>query len=115
MAPHIRSGAVRPLAVTGSRRSQAFRDIPTMAESGYPGFVINPWFGFFAPAGTPAAVVAKINADLNRVLEDRDTIEKFAAQGAEVLSSTPQELAAMLHQDIQTWAQVVRQSGARVD
>ncbi len=115
VAQHIRAGTVKGLGVTGSKRAQAFKDIPTVAESGYPGFVINPWFGLFAPKGTPPAVVRQINADINKILNEKDTVDKFATLGAEVFETTPQEFAAMLHADIQKWAVVVKSSGATAD
>lgn len=115
IAQHIRAGTVKGLAVTGSKRAQAFKDIPTIAESGYPGFVINPWFGLFAPKGTPPAVIRQINADIRKVLEDKDTMDKFAALGAEPYETTPQEFAAILHADIQKWAVVVKSSGATAE
>ena len=115
IAQHIRAGTVKGLAVTGSKRAQAFKDIPTIAESGYPGFVINPWFGLFAPKGTPAAVVRQINADIRKVLEDKDTMDKLALLGAEPYETTPQEFTAILHADIIKWAAVVKTSGATAD
>jgi tripartite-type tricarboxylate transporter receptor subunit TctC len=115
VAQHIRSGTVKGLAVTGSRRAAAFKDIPTIAESGYPGFVINPWFGLFASKGTPASIAQQINADVKKVMEDKELLDKFAALGAEPFETTPQQFAAMLHADIQTWAAVVKSSGATAD
>ena len=115
IAQHIRAGTVKGLAVTGSKRAQAFKDIPTIAESGYPGFVINPWFGLFAPKGTPSAVIKQINNDIKKILEEKDTLDKFAVLGAEPFEATPQELTAMLHADILKWAAVVKISGATVD
>lgn len=115
VAQHIRSGTVKGLAVTGSKRAAAFKDIPTIAESGFPSFVINPWFGLFASKGTPAAVVKQINADVKKIMEDKDLLDKFAALGAEPFESTPQEFQAMLHADIKTWAAVVKSSGAIAD
>ncbi len=115
VAQHIRAGTVKGLAVTGSKRAQAFKDIPTIAESGYPGFVINPWFGLFAPKGTPPAVIQQINADIKRVLSDKDVMEKFATLGAEPYETTPQEFAAILSADIKKWAVVVKTSGATAD
>jgi len=112
VAQHIRSGTVKGLGVTGSKRAAAFKDIPTISDSGFPGFVINPWFGLFASKGTPASVVKQINADVKKVLEDKDILEKFSALGAEPFESTPQEFQAMLHADIKTWAAVVKSSGA---
>jgi tripartite-type tricarboxylate transporter receptor subunit TctC len=115
VAQHSRSGTVKGLAVTGSRRAAAFKDIPTIAESGYPGFVINPWFGLFASKGTPASIAQQINADVKKVMEDKELLDKFAALGAEPFETTPQQFAAMLHADIQTWAAVVKSSGATAD
>lgn len=115
VAQHIRAGTVKGLAVTGSKRAQAFKDIPTIAESGYPGFVINPWFGLFAPKGTPPAVIRQINADVKKVLEDKETLDKFTTLGAEPFDSTPQDFAAMLQADIVKWAAVVKSSGATAD
>ena len=115
VAGHIKAGTLRALAVTSARRSTAFRDIPTMAEAGYPALGINAWFAIFAPGSTPTAVVRQLNADINAVLQDKDVADKFAAQGAEVSMGTPQELAAQLQADIRKWAAVVKQSGATAD
>jgi tripartite-type tricarboxylate transporter receptor subunit TctC len=115
VAQHIRSGTVRGLAVTGSKRAVAFKEIPTISESGFPGFVINPWFGLFASKGTPPTIVKQINADIKKILEDKDVLDKFAAIGAEPFETTPQEFQAMLHADIKTWAAVVKSSGATAD
>ena len=115
IAQHIRAGTVKGLAVTSAKRAPAFKDMPTVAESGYPSFVINPWFGLFAPKGTPPAVIRQINADIKKILDDKDTLDRFALLGAEPYESTPQEFTAMLHTDIQKWAAVVKSSGATVD
>ena len=115
IAQHIRSGTVKGLGVTGSKRAAAFKDIPTISDSGFPGFVINPWFGLFASKGTPISVVKQINADVKKVLEDKDILEKFSALGAEPFESTPQEFQTMLHADIKIWAAVVKSSGATAD
>jgi tripartite-type tricarboxylate transporter receptor subunit TctC len=115
VAQHIRSGTVKGLSVTGSKRSAAFKDIPTIAESGFPGFVINPWFGLFASKGTPPSVARQINADIKKVMEDKDVLDRFAAVGAEPFETTPQEFQAILNADIKTWAAVVKSSGATAD
>ncbi len=115
VAQHIRGGTVKGLGVTGSKRAAAFKDIPTIAESGFPGFVINPWFGLFASKGTSESVAKQINADIKKVMEDKDLVDKFAALGAEPFETTPQEFQAMLHADIKTWAAVVKSSGATAD
>jgi tripartite-type tricarboxylate transporter receptor subunit TctC len=115
VAQHIRAGTIKGLGVTGSKRAQTFKDMPTISESGYPNFVINPWFGLFGPKGMPPAVVRQINADIHTILQEKDTQEKFAALGAEPYESTPQAFAAVLHADIQKWAAVVKSSGATAD
>ena len=115
VAQHIRNGTVKGLAVTGSKRAAAFKEIPTIAESGFPGFVINPWFGLFASKGTPASIARQINLDIKKIMEDKDLQEKFAALGAEPFETSPQEFQAMLHADIKTWAVVVKSSGATAD
>ncbi len=115
VAQHIRAGTVKGLGVTGSKRALAFKDMPTISESGYPNFVINPWFGLFGPKGMSPAVVRQINDDVNTILHDKDTLLKFAALGAEAYESTPQAFGAVLHTDIQRWAAVVKSSGATAD
>jgi tripartite-type tricarboxylate transporter receptor subunit TctC len=115
VAGFIANGSIRPLAVTSAKRSPAFRDIPTIAESGYPGFDVNPWFGLFAPAGTPAAVIRQINADVADALKNPEVAEKVAKAGGDQFLTTPDEFSALLRADIAKWAQVVRDSGAKVD
>lgn len=115
VAGFIRNGSLRAVAVTSAKRAAAFADIPTIAESGYPGFDVNPWFGLFAPAGTPEAVIRKLNADINEALHAPDVIEKFTAAGAEPYLTTPAQFGAVLKSDIAKWSKVVRDSGAKVD
>ena len=112
---HIQSGRVRALAVTSSRRSAALPNVPTIAESGLSGFAVAPWFGLLAPTGTPADVIAKISEDVAVLLSTKDVIDAFSAQGAEPFRTTPSEFAAILRSDIDKWAVVVRESGAKVD
>lgn len=115
VAQFVKSGKLRALAVTSASRSPAMPDVPTLAESGLAGFDVNPWFGLLAPAGTPAAVVQRINSDVNALLATADVKEKFAASGAEPLATTPERFAEMLRDDLLKWARVVRLSGAKVD
>ena len=115
MAGHIRGDKLRALAVTGTRRSPAFPAVPTFAETGVPGLDLSPWFGLLAPAGTPDAVVRRINADVAEVLRDKDLLEKFGAAGADPYTTTPEQFGRILQDDIQKWAQVVKASGARLD
>ena len=115
VAGAIRNGSLRPLAVTSQARSSTFPHIPTLAESGLKDFDVSPWFGLFAPGQTPAAVVRKINQDIQEILKNKDVIEKFNAQGADPLIRQPAEFATLLRNDLVKWAEVVRQSGAQID
>jgi tripartite-type tricarboxylate transporter receptor subunit TctC len=112
---HIRSGAVRALAVSSLRRSSAAPDVPTVAEAAVPGFDVDPWWGILAPAGTPAPIVRGINADVASILAT-DTMRAFLeTQGAEALVTTPEGFHALLDSDVRKWAEVVKSSGARID
>jgi tripartite-type tricarboxylate transporter receptor subunit TctC len=111
----IRGGLVRGLAVTSAKRTDALKDVPTMAESGFPGFDVTPWFGVLAPANTPAAIVRKVNGEINQLLGSREIAERFATQGAEPHPVTPEQFAKILHADIAKWAKVVKESGATLD
>ncbi len=115
IAPILKSGKARALAVTGGKRSKLMPELPTVAESGYPGFESTNWFGFFAPAGTPKDIVAKLHAASVRVLSATALQERFAQQGAEVVANTPDEAAGMLKADIAKWAEVAKKSGAKID
>jgi tripartite-type tricarboxylate transporter receptor subunit TctC len=112
---HIKGGKLRAIAVTSRARSETLPDLPTLAESGLPGFDVNPWFGLFAPAATPAAIVSQINREINDMLATADLRARFASQGAVPLATSPAEFAALLKQDIEKWAKVVKDSGAKID
>lgn len=111
----IRSGQVRALAVTSGRRNAGFPDIPTIAESGYPGFDVTPWFGIVARVGTPPALIRKVNADVREVLAGKEVADKLASLGADALVTTPEEFGAIIKSDIARWSEAVKSSGARVD
>lgn len=115
VAGALRSGTLRPMAVTSARRASAFADIPTIAEAGFPDFDVNPWFGLMAPQRTPPELIAKINQDVNAVLRSPELVASFAAQGAEPYVTQPQEFARVLQADAVKWGAVVRASGAQVD
>jgi tripartite-type tricarboxylate transporter receptor subunit TctC len=115
IASLIKSGKVRALAVTGAKRSKQMPELPTVAESGYPGFESSNFFGLFAPADTPKDIIAKIHAASVKVLALPDLQERFANQGAEVVANKPEEAMAMLKADIAKWADVAKKSGAKID
>ncbi|MBK7471936.1 MAG: tripartite tricarboxylate transporter substrate binding protein [Betaproteobacteria bacterium] len=112
---HVQSGRVRALAVTSGKRSAALANVPTIAESGLAGFAVAPWFGLLAPAATPPEVIRKINDDVVALLATKEVIDAFAAQGAEPFTSTPAAFGAQLRGDIDKWAVVVKETGAKVD
>jgi len=112
---HIKGGKLRAIAVTSPKRAPSLPDVPTISEAGYKGFDANTWFGLVAPAGTPAPIVSKINAEVNRILKMPDVKEKFAAEGGGPLGGTPQEFAALLKSDYTKWGKVVKDSGAKLD
>ena len=110
-----KSGKLRALAVTTASRSAIAPDVPTLAESGLPGFEVGSWQGVFAPAGTPPEIVKRLNAEIVRILALPDVKEKLAGLGAELVGNTPEEFAALVKVEVVKWADVVRKSGARVD
>jgi tripartite-type tricarboxylate transporter receptor subunit TctC len=111
----VRNQKLRPLAVTSAKRSGELPETPTLAESGYPGFDAVTWFGILAPAGTPPAVVQKLNAEINKALRDPAVAAKLKSDGGDVLGGTPEQFAALLKTDIQRWGRIVKESGATID
>jgi tripartite-type tricarboxylate transporter receptor subunit TctC len=112
---HVRSGRLKALAVTTAKRSPELPDVPTIAEAGVPGYEATSWFGMFAPAATPAPIVARLNAALVKALADPEVKKKFAEQGAEALGETPAQFASFIRAETAKWSQVVKASGASVD
>ncbi len=113
--PHIKAGRIRPLAMLGARRSALLPDVPTMAEAGVPGYDVTFWQALFAPPGTPATLVARINDEVNRSLRLPEVRDGFAAQGAEVFPGSPARLAALLEHDIALMGKLVRQAKVQPD
>ena len=111
-ATQIRSGKIRGLAVTSLRRSAAFPDLPAVSET-LPGFEVVAWFALFAPAGTPAAIVARLNAESNKALSLAEVREKIAAAGSDPIGGTSDELARFLANDIAKWTRVTRDAGIK--
>ena len=115
LIPHIRSGKLRPIAVTGIRRSGALPEVPTIAEAGAPGYDMTNWFGILAPAGLPGPILARLDALLRKIVAAPDVREIYAQQGADPVGAGPDVFARVIAADIPKWDKVVRQSGARVD
>lgn len=113
--PHVTSGRLRGLAVTSAKRTPAAPDFPTVGESGLPGYEAVSWYGLFAPAGTPREIVARLNAETVRALRLPDVRQLMLAQGAEPVSETPEQFAAVIRSDIVKWTEVVKKSGAKAD
>ena len=113
--PHIKSGKLRALAVTSEKRSPSLPDVPTIAESGLPGYEATSWFGLLAPAGTPAAIIGQLNAEVAQILAQPDVRRQMAEQGAEPHPEKPEQFAAFIRAETAKWAKVVKASGATVD
>jgi tripartite-type tricarboxylate transporter receptor subunit TctC len=111
----VKGGKLRALAVTTARRSSLAPDLPTMAEAGLPGFDISTWYGLFAPAGTPGAIVAKWNADVTKILNAPDVRARFVADGAEPAPDTPEQFSQFIAAELAKYARIVKASGAKVD
>ena len=112
---HARSGRLRALSVTTTRRSAAAPDIPTMEEAGVKGYEMSQWYGLLAPAGTPAAIVERMNAEVGKALKHPETRTRLQAEGAEPVSSSAQEFGAFFKSEIAKWTRVVQKAGIRVE
>jgi len=115
IAPHAKSGAVRALGVSGDRRSPAFPDVPTVAEAGVPGYSAPTWSGVIAPAGTPRAIVDKINDAVNKAIKTQAFKDRFGSIGDEPAGGTPEEFADTIRIDLAKWRDVVQRSGAKLE
>ena len=113
--PHVNSGKLKGIAVGSARRSPAAPDVPTVAESGVPGFEYVAWYGLFAPARTPKAIVDRISNDVTRALGDADLAQRLASQGAEPSPMSPQGLARYMREDHERWKKVIREAKIRVE
>jgi tripartite-type tricarboxylate transporter receptor subunit TctC len=113
--PHVKSGRLKALAVTGANRSPAAPDVPTVAESGLPGYQVYAWNGLLAPAGTPPQVIARLSEELKKALEQPAVQEKFSAQGFAATWTTPPQAGSFVRAEVEKWTRTVVQSGAKVD
>ena len=115
LAPYAKGGRVRALAVTSTRRSPVFPDLPTIAEAGIAGYETVSWGGIIGPAGLPKAIVDKVNADIRKALATPALRERFAALDTEPDGGTQQEFVELVRRETPKWAEVVKRSGAKVD
>jgi tripartite-type tricarboxylate transporter receptor subunit TctC len=113
--PHIKSGALRAIAVTSGKRFPALPQVPTIAESGLPGYDATSWFGLWAPASTPAELVSRLNAEVNQILSLPDVKQSMLEQGAEAAPDTPQQFAAFIQAEAAKWSQVVKTANVQLD
>ena len=113
--PHIKTGRLRPLGVTSSKRVSSLSDVPTIAEAGVPGYEVVGWYGMAAPANTPRDVINKLYSEIADILKSPDTRDKLAADGAEPVGSTPEQFAAFIQSEIDKWSRVVKSSGIHVE
>ena len=115
VVPHVKTNRLRGLATTGAQRSPALADIPTVAESGVPGYEASLWYGFVGPAKMPADIVQRLSTEIAAVLALPDVREKLASQGVDAHSNTPEQFARLLVSDLERWAQVVRRVGVKAE
>jgi tripartite-type tricarboxylate transporter receptor subunit TctC len=113
--PHVKSGRLRAIAVTSGKRSPALPDMPTIAESGVPGYEMILWYGLVGPAGIPADIVQRLNAEIGKVLRDPEISTKLANQGVEANPSSPQQFAQLIGSELKKYAKVVKQTGAKIE
>ena len=113
--PHVRAGKLRAIAISGPKRTPQAPDLPTIAESGVPGFSAVPWYGVLGPAALPRPIVAKLNGEIATAIALPDMQERFVAQGVDLQSSTPEQFGALIKSEIVKWRKVVGDAGAKVD
>lgn len=113
--PHVRAGKVRPLAVTSAKRSSLLPDVPTMIEAGVPGYVSDTYFGVFLPAGASREVVARLNTELNKVVQAADLRDRFLNQGIEPVTSTPEQFAQVIRAETAKWAKLIKDANVKLE
>ena len=115
VTPHVKAGKVKALAVTGKKRSQLMPELPTIAESGLPGYDASGWYGLFVPAATPKAVVTRLNQEAVKALRLPEVVKTLSSQGAEPVASTPEEFGAFVRSEIDKWANLVKVAKMKMD
>jgi len=113
--PHVRAGKLRAIGISSEKRTPQAPELPTVAESGVPGFAAVPWYGVLGPAHLPKAMVSRLNTEIARAIALPDMQERFVAQGIDLQSSTPEQFAALIRTELVKWRKVVRNAGAKVD
>ena len=113
--PHVKAGKLRPLAVTSKERNALYPDVPTIAESGLPGYEVFAWNGVFVPAGTPKAIVAQLNEEIRKAMQLPQVRDKFSAQGFAASWNTPDQFGVFVRNEVDKWARTVKASGATLD
>jgi tripartite-type tricarboxylate transporter receptor subunit TctC len=115
VVPHVKNGRLKAIAVSAGKRSPAMPDLPTIAEAGVPGFDLNSWYGVLAPASTPRDIIAKLNAEIVRILRLPEVHQRLLAEGLEPAGTSPEQFGAYIKSEIQKWAGVIRRSGAKAE
>jgi tripartite-type tricarboxylate transporter receptor subunit TctC len=111
--PHVRSGKLRSLAMTGAKRSQAVPELPTVAEAALPGFSAEAWYGLLAPAGTPAPVIARLHAEAVKAVQHSDVKTRLGSEGADLIGSTPEQTMQFIQDEIVRWTKVIKAAGIK--
>lgn len=111
--PHVRAGRVRGVAVSAMKRTSAFPDIPTVNESGVPGYDVTGWYGMLTPAETPREIVVKLNDEVTRILRSPEAVDQFRRVGAEPSATTPEQFGAYIRTETEKWRKVVKAAGIK--
>jgi len=112
---HVRAGRMKALAVSGAKRAASAPDVPTVIESGVPGYDVSVWFGVLAPAGTPRDIVMRLNSDIVKIIATPDVTDKFVKQGVEPRTGTPEQFGDLIKSEVPRWAKVIRDAGIKAD
>ena len=113
--PHIKAGKLKALGVSSARRLKSLPEVPTISEDGVAGYEVSVWYGVMVPAGTPSGIIARVNADIVRILGQPDVQERFSGEGGDVVAGTPEEFGAYIRAEIARWTKVITETGVKVD